>query len=158
MGTSYSARALIGCRFSEQDLFKTRKVNRFAHSYPAEMNYCPKTGQPLWIEQKVCILDETLDDFSSVSPILQGGIYCFYDGSARGERPFLIGVHAVEDRGESWRRQLGQNFCPLDDSSVAEARKLCQKVLEPHGLWKPERFGLHVMLCELLACFTILPS
>jgi len=152
MGVSYSARALIGCRFSGKEIFIKKRVKAFDHPYSPidagqapDMNFDPKTGRALWQEITVCLLDD-LEDVSSVQahePL--AGLYCFDNGADRSEdREVLVGLFAVEQDAEArgWRNKL---FVPLSGVDVTRAQKLCQQVLEPKGLWKPERFGIHVM-------------
>lgn len=65
MGVSYSARALIGCRFSGREIFAKKQVKAFEHSHGDDVNFDPKTGHALWREVDVCLLD-ALEDLSAI--------------------------------------------------------------------------------------------
>lgn len=147
MGVSYAARALIGCRFFGKEIFTKKRVKAFEHPYNPtdDVNFDPKTGRPLWMEINVCLLGD-LEDVSSVEArtSLQG-LYCFDNAAERNEdREVLVGLFGVEQDAEQrgWRNKP---FVPLSGPDVDRAQELCQKVLEPLGLWKPARFGIHVM-------------
>lgn len=149
MGVSYSARALIGCRFSGKEIFTKKRVKAFEHSHGDDVNFDPKTGRALWREVDACLLEDEIGPLEDVSFVEAhkslGGIYCFDNGADRSEdREVLVGLFAVEQdaEGRGWRNQP---FAPLSGVDVARTQKLCQQVLEPLGLWKPDRFGIHVM-------------
>ena len=154
MSVTYSARALIGCRFSGDKLFTEKRVKAFDHSYTDapgqdDMSFCPKTGRPLWRMIQSCLLDD-LDDLSSIEPQSSlGGLYCFDNAAERSDRrEILVGLFAVEQSAESYYRE--KPFCALQPEDFAKARDLCQKVLQPLGLWREDQFGIHVMM--LVSC------
>ena len=152
MSVSYCARALIGVRLSHQDLFVQKKVKAFEHPFSEtdDVNFDPKTGRPLWRMGDVCRLNAyagiELEDFSCVEPIADlDGLYCFHNGNDRAQdRQYLIGLFAVEEEEDDYHSSTG-NFRHLTPEYTSKSYALCQKVLQPVGLWKVENFGIHVM-------------
>jgi hypothetical protein len=145
------ARAVVGVCLTRDQIFRKETVKAFEHNHSPDMKFDPQTGKKLWEEAGRCILlphdPEYMDfDFSTVEPREElDGLFLFHDRSSWGKREtrYLLGGLGLEDDGPDGYRK--NNFAKLDPKEIDVIREKVKKLLEPHRLWKPDKFGFWVV-------------
>jgi hypothetical protein len=157
MGTDYYAITIIGVSLPDEDdlprLKTTVRKKAFKHDFSddGDMEFHPKDGRKLWLEEKVQVeVDKPLYVFQKedyYSPELEDGQQLikiprglstardtnaenFYVG-------FVLGTGSSNGGDETV-------FSKLPD--IGALRKQIEKLLKPIGLWEASEFGIYTVL------------
>lgn len=163
MGVDYHAHAIIGVLLPE--IPKAKRLIRkpaFDHGYEddGKMEYDPKTGRKLWLEETTEAIAEYPGIVMIESYIDRNGIVCdnYYEPLREGQILLRIPV----DLKVIWatyedKRYIGfvvttttcdptntSHSCALPD--INKLKEDLKSLLEPHDLWWGESFGLHSII------------
>jgi len=153
MSINYTAEAILGVILPEtKDLPRAKILVRkkaFYHTYKddGEVEFHPRTGQKLF-------LDDEKEEVLGPNPAI---IYDIYDEYIKEKSPEILikaprGYEFACYQGEIYclgvcienRDNAAYGFKKVPDTEVI--KKVLKDLLQPHGLWDEENFGLHVIL------------
>lgn len=139
MGPSYSAIAVLGVSIHKDSLVTPVKRKAFDHDYPADWEFDPKSGAPLWVEDDIPILT---DDF-----MVRGdheGIFAFSEGT---EGDHLIIGHGVSTESSIFRATAGEHRrMDLDVADPVAVENIRWRLLDLLGdNYQDDQFGIWVV-------------
>ena len=166
MGVDYYAYAVIGVLLPEIPLAKKRvRKPAFKHGYQDDGNveYDPKTGAKLWLEEVVEVPAEYPGVVFSTSYTDRNGKECndYHLPLREGQSLIRIPKHlniarathvdktyiGFVVRAETLNTDSSTKVKTLPDISVLKEE--LKDLLEPYSLWRDELFGLHsVLVCS----------
>lgn len=133
MGCDYTAYTIIGCRIPYDKLFVETRVAAFAHTYPNDFEFDPKTGAKLWKTVRQLINGDTYLDSHNFS-----GLYCITPNSENNEFYYIGQGQYVENT--SFDEQA------VKDLYVKWDIEQIKNKLKELGIYDPETFGIWTIL------------
>ena len=158
MGADFYARSIIGVKLPETDDIPPAKIyvrkRAFDHDFEddGEMEFHPKTGQKLWLEEKEeveasypSLIIDVEEDYLDSKPKPGQNIISIPDGLSTAfgtdEISWFIGFVLETDSSNGGDREA---FYHLPDIDALKNR--LKNFLEPLGYWNEEDFGLYSVL------------
>jgi hypothetical protein len=155
MGADYYAKAVIGILLPDvEDIPKLKKLVRkkaFKHDFEddGEHEFDSKTAKKLFLDEKeeietdipAFVFDDDLDVEDKKQIVIKPPKGMSY---AIGTDDSILCLGATIETGDSNYGGDGYEFMKILDVNDIKGR--LKKLLEPHGLWDEEKFGLHVIL------------
>ena len=137
MGYECKAWAVIGVPLDERKLSITRKVDGCDCQPRPKGKFCAECGAPA----KKTVTDNILDLDRDEDEPLAPGIHLRRLNSEG--RTWMLGQIVSTDHGGNC---VGSPAPTTEE--VERVRQAVQAILEPHGLWRPDDFGLYAALEE----------
>ncbi len=140
MGTSYSAKAVIGCEITGKLFYEATEAVPCAHNPTIGVAYCPMCGkkqyEPTW---KLVDAAKWADDESLILVGDLPVVFAGYLGNKAHELRAFVGIVATSDSYNDYATRL-------DGKDLAQWRDLVKQQLEPIGMWDESTFGLWAVL------------
>ena len=135
MGVSYTAYTVLGLRLENRELWRKATLHGCKHEHGGK--FCPTCGKPAEVVEEVPVI-EGWEDMKADGEIDGLRIATGTDGD-----PVYVGI--VSRQSDYSKPE--EAFIKFDDiQGIVAASQKVREVFEPHGLWKPERFGIHTVL------------